>query len=152
MKYNKEQMREYQRNRRKALQNNVKPDCKADVKPEDLQAESVKPDVKCKAEDVNLCKAVKPECQNCKAEYERGYKAGLAEGKRMAAPEIVRPESIGDTIYEPDPVKPVKQPKVSVSKAVQPLVNAMLSSVKRSPTVQHHPTCGCAMCKPAKAA
>ena len=51
--------------------------------------------------------------------------------------------------YEPEPVRPVKQPKQSVSKAVQPIVKAMLSGVKARPTVAHHPTCTCAMCKDA---
>jgi hypothetical protein len=58
----------------------------------------------------------------------------------------------GATIYEPDDIQPARKRKTSVSKAMQPLVNAMLSSVKRSPTVQHHAMCTCGMCKPAKAA
>lgn len=52
----------------------------------------------------------------------------------------------GATVYEPDPVKPVKTPKVS-SKAA-PIVKGLLSGIKRVPTVQHHPQCTCSMCKP----
>lgn len=63
-------------------------------------------------------------------------------------PEIVPVASPGDTIYEPDPVKPISPAKVSVSKAVAPVVNTLLSNIKRVPTVQHHPQCTCSMCKP----
>lgn len=52
-----------------------------------------------------------------------------------------------DTIYEPDPVKPAKAPKVSVSKQAAPIVAALLSSISKQPTVPHHPCCICAMCK-----
>ena len=119
-------MREYQRNRRKALQG------------------SVKPDVKCKANDVNLCKAVKPECDNCKAEYKRGFQEGYDKAKS----EIVDPGASCDTVYVPDPVKPVKAPKISASKQALPIVKSMLSGIKRAPIVSHHPQCSCAMCKP----
>ena len=63
--------------------------------------------------------------------------------------EIVPVSVHSETIYEPDPVKPVKTPKVS-SKAA-PIVNGLLSGIKRAPTVQHHPQCSCGMCKPGKA-
>jgi len=56
----------------------------------------------------------------------------------------------GETVYIPDPVKPAKQPKQSVSKAAAPIVEAMLSGIKSKVTVQHHPTCTCAMCKLSK--
>ena len=56
-------------------------------------------------------------------------------------------ESPLDTVYVPNPVRPVKQPKPKTNAA--PIVNAMLSGVKARPTVAHHPTCTCAMCKPA---
>ena len=55
----------------------------------------------------------------------------------------------GATVYEPDPVRPAKQPKVSASKAIQPIVKAMLSGIVKQPTVSHHPCCTCGICKPA---
>jgi hypothetical protein len=77
----------------------------------------------------------------------------------MPAPEIVAPASPGeaeksvsepdigkDTIYEPDPVRPAKQPKAKSNAA--PIVNALLSGVNASPTTAHHPLCSCAICKP----
>lgn len=48
----------------------------------------------------------------------------------MPEPEIVAPGSSGETVYEPDPVKPAKTPKISASKQVQPIVNALLSGVR----------------------
>ena len=65
----------------------------------------------------------------------------------MPALPIVPVASPGDTIYEPDPVKPAKAPKVSVSKQAVPIVAALLSSISKQPTVSHHPLCTCAMCK-----
>jgi hypothetical protein len=61
----------------------------------------------------------------------------------------IKPDIAIDTIYEPDPVKQVKAPKLSASKQAAPIVKALLSGIKRSPTVSHHPTCSCGMCKPA---
>jgi len=55
----------------------------------------------------------------------------------------------GATVYEPEPVKHAKAHKQSASKQAQPIVNAMLSGIKARPTVAHHPTCTCAMCKDA---
>ena len=52
---------------------------------------------------------------------------------------------LGDTVYEAGAVKPAKVKKRPVD--VAPIVNAMLSGVKVSPTVQHHPTCKCGVCK-----
>ena len=54
----------------------------------------------------------------------------------------------GATVYEPDPVRPAKQPKVSASKAIQPIVKAMLSGIVKQPTASHHPCCNCGVCKP----
>ena len=54
----------------------------------------------------------------------------------------------GATVYEPDPVRPAKQPKVSASKAIQPIVKAMLSGIVKQPTASHHPCCTCGICKP----
>jgi len=59
-------------------------------------------------------------------------------------------ESPGDTVYEPDPVKPAKQPKVSPAKTAQPIVNSILSGIVKRATVSHHIQCTCAMCKPSK--
>jgi len=55
----------------------------------------------------------------------------------------------GATVYEPEPVKHAKAHKQSASKQAQPIVNTMLSGIKARPTVAHHPTCTCAVCKPA---
>ncbi len=53
----------------------------------------------------------------------------------------------GSTVYIPDPVKPVKQPRVKLNAA--PLVSAMLSKIgEKRPVVPHHATCTCGMCKP----
>lgn len=49
-------------------------------------------------------------------------------------------------VYEPDPVKPVKPPKQSVSKQVAPVVANLLSDINRRVTIQHHPSCKCGMC------
>ena len=54
----------------------------------------------------------------------------------------------GATVYVPDPVRPAKQPKVSASKAIQPIVKAMLSGIVKQPTASHHPCCNCGVCKP----
>ena len=54
----------------------------------------------------------------------------------------------GATVYVPDPVRPAKQPKVSASKAIQPIVKAMLSGIVKQPTASHHPCCLCGVCKP----
>ena len=67
----------------------------------------------------------------------------------MPGTAIVTVIASGETVYVPDPVSPVKQPKQSASKQAQPIVNAMLSGIKARPTVAHHPTCMCAVCKPA---
>ena len=61
---------------------------------------------------------------------------------------IVAPVSSGETVYEPDPVKLPKAPKISASKAVSPIVSQLLAGVKKVSTIQHYPTCACAMCKP----
>lgn len=74
-----------------------------------------------------------------------GLQAVLQGSQSMAKSEIV---VSGDTVYEPDPVKPVKQPKISVSKQAAPIVSAMLSGIRKQPTVQHHPQCKCTMCCP----
>jgi len=54
----------------------------------------------------------------------------------------------GATVYVPDPVRPAKQPKVSASKAIQPIVKAMLSGIVKQPTANHDPCCNCGVCKP----
>ena len=56
-----------------------------------------------------------------------------------------KPDIVIDTIYEPDPARPVKQPKASKA---TPIVSAMLSGISKQPTVSHHPQCKCAVCKP----
>lgn len=145
MPLNTEQMREYQRNRRKGLQSGLQ-----SVNPQDVNPVKCKPvNPVCKP-IVNLCKPVNQDV-NPKAEYERGYKegykVGLAESKAMAAPEIASVASSCDTVYEPDPVKPGKAPKISVSKQALPTVKALLLGVQRSkPTVAHHPQCKCGVC------
>ena len=78
-----------------------------------------------------------------------GLQAILQPVNTMPGTEIVAPGASGETVYVPDPVSPVKQPKQSASKQAQPIVNAMLSGIKARPTVAHHPTCTCAMCKDA---
>ena len=57
-----------------------------------------------------------------------------------------KPDIVIDTIYEPDPARPVKQPKAS-SKAA-PIVKSLLSGIVKQPTVSHHPQCSCGVCKP----
>jgi len=54
----------------------------------------------------------------------------------------------GETVYVPDPVKPIKQPKVSVSKQALPTVKTILAGISKQPTIQHHPQCRCGICNP----
>ena len=61
--------------------------------------------------------------------------------------EVKKPAKTPDKA--PEPVKHAKAHKQSASKQAQPIVNAMLSGIKARPTVAHHPTCMCAMCKDA---
>lgn len=51
----------------------------------------------------------------------------------------------GATIYEPDDIQPARKRKQASNAA--PVVQAMLSKIKRDPIVQHHPGCTCAVCK-----
>ena len=78
-----------------------------------------------------------------------GLQAILQPVNTMPGTAIVTVIASGETVYVPDPVSPGKQPKQSASKQAQPIVNAMLSGVKARPTVAHHPTCMCAVCKDA---
>lgn len=85
-------------------------------------------------------------------------KAEKQEGNDMPAVKIVpvtspgeaeKPVSkpdVAETVYEPDPARPVKQPKAS-SKAA-PIVKSLLSGIVKQPIVSHHPQCSCACCKP----
>ena len=75
-------------------------------------------------------------------------KAEKQEGNDMPG-EAEKPAGkpdIADTVYIPDPARPVKQPKAS-SKAA-PIVKSLLSGIVKQPTVSHHPQCSCACCKP----
>ena len=55
-------------------------------------------------------------------------------------------ESPLDTVYVPNPVRPVKQPKPKTNAA--PIVKSLLSGISKQPTVSHHPCCNCGVCKP----
>ena len=80
-----------------------------------------------------------------KAEYKNNHPMDICQGCHNFNRDCV----CGATVYEPEPVRTGKQPKQSASRQAQPIVNAMLSGIKARPTVAHHPTCTCAMCKPA---
>ena len=75
-----------------------------------------------------------------------GLQAILQPVNTMPGTAIVTVIASGEPVYVPGPVK---QPKQSASKQAQPIVNAMLSDIKARPTVAHHPTCMCAVCKDA---
>jgi hypothetical protein len=81
--------------------------------------------------------------------YEQGKKQpckDMPEPAKSAVASPCEPDIGKDTIYEPDPIRPVKIKRRSVSKAVAPVVSALLSNVKARPTVSHHPQCKCGMC------
>ena len=78
-----------------------------------------------------------------------GLQAILQPVNTMPGTEIVAPGASGETVYVPDPVSPVKQPKQSASKQAAPIVKAMLAGLSKRPTATHHPQCTCAMCKDA---
>jgi len=154
MSLNKDQMREYQRRKRAEKAGKV-----YIPMPEGLQVEPK--GLQCKPETVIVNPVCKPdvnqECLKCKPEYERGFREGYAkgfeEGKKQTYKDMPNTEKSlvgvpGETVYEPYPVKPAKQPKQSASKAAQPIVNNLLSGIVKRPTVKHHPTCKCAMCHP----
>ena len=85
-------------------------------------------------------KAKKPECNDMPAvKIVPVTSPGEAE-KPAGKPDIA------DTVYLPDPARPVKQPKAS-SKAT-PIVKSLLSGIVKQPTVSHHPCCSCGVCKP----
>ena len=79
-----------------------------------------------------------------KAEYKNNHPMDICQGCHNFNRDCV----CGATVYVPDPVRPAKQPKVSASKAIQPIVKAMLSGIVKQPTVSHHPCCNCGVCKP----
>mgnify|MGYP001172710393 CR=1 FL=1 len=62
--------------------------------------------------------------------------------------EIVQSGASGETVYEPDPVKLPKAPKISASKTVSPIVSQLLAGISKQVLVAHALNCPCAMCKP----
>ena len=76
----------------------------------------------------------------------RGRVVGYLVSNLQDTKDTGKAEVVGETVYEPDAVKPEKVPRVSVKKEVVPVVNALLAGVKVRPTVQHHPQCKCGVC------
>ena len=94
----------------------------------------------------------KPPCQSM-PEHAKSLVASNSEVEKPAkTPEISKAPETSGVYFHPMPkAGNSKQHKATgklSAKPVDPVVSAMLLTIKASPTVSHHPCCTCGICKP----